>query len=266
MVYYELADETHMGPVPGIRSLFHGRASDRRMVRDWGVTGRLVELRPDGSIPLWELLALPGDLFFIVGMLFALGLTELVRGIRGEYGEGTLLPDRVGVLVGVVFGGLALIVLLEAVVGASRPPTDWHAIDASPYGFPSGHTMAATIMWGAVAWLYRPEALPIPAVVGGVGLVIFVVGLSRLFLGVHYVPDVLAAVVVGVMYLGMVIGLQIDRPWQVLLVALAVAIAAMGVAMNDRAMLGLLGTVGAIVGWTIIQHDVVASQVQTLGK
>lgn len=56
--------------------------------------------------------------------------------------------------------------------------------------FPSGHQFTATILWG---WLYAsgrvPFAVPAAVVVG--------VAISRMYLGVHYLGDVLGAVVFG---------------------------------------------------------------------
>lgn len=63
---------------------------------------------------------------------------------------------------------------------------------ASGYGFPSGHAQLAVVGWGFVALhIGRPWAW---ALGGGLPLVI---GLSRVYLGVHFPTDVLAGWLVG---------------------------------------------------------------------
>ena len=47
---------------------------------------------------------------------------------------------------------------MEPIVGDGRPLPDWQAIDPSPYGFPSGHSIAATVRWGAITGRYWSAA------------------------------------------------------------------------------------------------------------
>lgn len=70
---------------------------------------------------------------------------------------------------------------------------------AGGWSFPSGHTLTAMVLGGLLAWLmgrrlggWRQVALWV-----GAGLWTGLVGLSRVYLGVHYPSDVLASLVVG---------------------------------------------------------------------
>ena len=66
----------------------------------------------------------------------------------------------------------------------------------SSFGLPSGHATNAAAVWGLLAaYLRRPLALAI------LGLVIFLIGLSRVYLGVHFLGDVLAGWVAGFLLL-----------------------------------------------------------------
>jgi glycerophosphoryl diester phosphodiesterase len=56
--------------------------------------------------------------------------------------------------------------------------------------FPSGHTVLAALLWG-VLYVRGRVRLWVPA------LVVFLVGLSRLYLGVHFLGDVLGAAVIA---------------------------------------------------------------------
>lgn len=233
------------------------------MARDWGVTDRLVESRPDWSGPLWELLALPGDLVVIAIVIGLIGLWELNRGIREGTETDPLVAPQFGALVGIVFGGLALIVLLEAAIAAPRPPAEWHAIEPSPYGFPSGHVMAATILWGAIGgvyWRNRSSWIRLTAI----GVVVGVVAISRLMLGVHYLPDVLAGIAIGSLFVVITVLVLSSRPWGSLGMAVGIGILAVFVATNTRAGLALAGAVMATAGWWVIERTSIRRAVRNL--
>ena len=67
----------------------------------------------------------------------------------------------------------------------------------STYSFPSGHTAAATLFYGIIAayLVCRAQAWPVRAAVMLVAaLLVLLVGASRIYLGVHFFSDTLAAV------------------------------------------------------------------------
>ncbi len=103
-------------------------------------------------------------------------------------------------LVLVVAGGMLINVLLKNLFGRARPGWADPLMALTDPGFPSGHTMIATIIYGFMAtflvlriaswpWRYFVAALAI--------LLVFVVALSRMYLGAHYLSDVLAAMAAG---------------------------------------------------------------------
>lgn len=71
------------------------------------------------------------------------------------------------------------------------------ALSTEPsYGIPSGHTISATVTYLFFAsWVRRRWAWVLA------GLVIFLMGLSRVYLGVHFVHDVVAGFILGVLVL-----------------------------------------------------------------
>lgn len=61
-----------------------------------------------------------------------------------------------------------------------------------PYGFPSGHTSIAIAFWGALALLFRRRWLSIISI-----SLILLIPFSRIYLGVHFIADVIGGYLVG---------------------------------------------------------------------
>ena len=65
-------------------------------------------------------------------------------------------------------------------------------IGESSFGIPSGHAQIAASVWGYLAALIKKRGFTIAALV-----IIFLIGLSRLFLGVHFLRDVVFGWLIG---------------------------------------------------------------------
>jgi membrane-associated phospholipid phosphatase len=97
---------------------------------------------------------------------------------------------------------LALVVMASNTVnlwckfalGLPRPssPPVHHIVDETGPGFPSGHTQSVTVAFGYVASQVQRWRVHIVAAV-----LVFLVGLSRMYLGVHFPHDVLGGLVLG---------------------------------------------------------------------
>jgi membrane-associated phospholipid phosphatase len=103
-----------------------------------------------------------------------------------------------------VFGGMLLNLLLKYVFMRPRPQLADPLLALTTYSFPSGHTLAATVFYGTLCALvvsrahrWRWRLLGI----AGPGLIILLVGFSRIYLGAHYLSDVLAAIAEGLAWL-----------------------------------------------------------------
>lgn len=106
-----------------------------------------------------------------------------------------------------VFGGLILEVcifgLSSMIVGRERPPVE--QLDGAPTdSFPSGHIAAATVFYTglAVVIFMRTERRGprIVAAVIGIGMPLGVAW-ARMYLGMHYLTDAIAGVIIGVIVL-----------------------------------------------------------------
>lgn len=94
---------------------------------------------------------------------------------------------------------LIINVALKEVIARPRPAIDPLA-DLESYSFPSGHSMSAFVFYALVARLiyhftHKSELGFMLAFVSI--LLIFLVGLSRIYLGVHYLTDVVAGFIGG---------------------------------------------------------------------
>jgi undecaprenyl-diphosphatase len=81
----------------------------------------------------------------------------------------------------------------------TRPAPVGALIPAQAFSFPSGHAMVAAAFYlfvGYLAWRLLPGRWRIVCAVGLV-LIAFLIGLSRLYLGVHYLTDVVAGYIAG---------------------------------------------------------------------
>ena len=105
-----------------------------------------------------------------------------------------------------VAGGLTLNVLMKLAFQRPRPRFDDPLLTLDTYSFPSGHVAGSTLFYGLLlAWVcrrtrslgWRLAALALAATA------LLLVGLSRMYLGVHYLSDVGAAFAEGVAWLAL---------------------------------------------------------------
>ena len=105
-------------------------------------------------------------------------------------------------------GGMLLNVALKHVFRRARPSFDDPLLSLLTYSFPSGHTAAATVFYGLLACYLvrrvRAWRARVNIVLGAVAMVMLV-ALSRMYLGVHYLSDVLAAAAEGAAWLAICI-------------------------------------------------------------
>lgn len=187
-------------------------------------------------------------------------------------------PRRTGtILVGLGLGALLLTVGLKSSFALPRPPGAGSATTpvwlpalvvpvfqniatGTGFGFPSGHALGTTVVYGGLAtlldvWDRRRRVLVASAIVG-------LVGLSRLVLGVHYGVDILVGVAVGVAFLAGTLRVADRKPERVFAVVTAVGLFALAAAavgghpeeVRD-AVTGLGGAVGGLVALRAVGVD-----------
>lgn len=103
---------------------------------------------------------------------------------------------------------------LKVIVARDRPVWSDPLATAAGYSFPSGHAMGVTLVVGVLAVVFLPR-LPVrwrrPLVALGTGWALLV-AFTRLALGVHYLTDVVAGVLLGGAWLAVMAALLV--PWR----------------------------------------------------
>jgi len=98
-------------------------------------------------------------------------------------------------------GAAASGVVLKALVQRARPPvTDMLGVPETGWGFPSNHTLVTSALAGAlvlIVWRATPRRGPRTAALAVGVLGALLMGLSRLYVGDHWLTDVLAAYAVA---------------------------------------------------------------------
>lgn len=236
------------------------------MSRSLGVVEAVHAIVPEEAALALGLLTQLGDVWFV--------LTAIVLAYWLRPGD----RERTAVALAIALGTIALLQGLKGLFGLPRPTTPLADADAYPavlhglveatataggHGFPSGHATLSTVAFLALAGALRigegrRRALLAVALIA-------VVSLSRILLGVHFLVDVLAGVLIGLAVLaGTALALETSPRSPVttafgLAVALGVGAVALTAPSPDLAdtfahqahdaVLSLGATLGAFAGW-----------------
>ena len=130
------------------------------------------------------------------GAIVLIGTTIiLVISIRNRR-IGLSIIANLGIITG-------LNLLLKQIVQRPRP-TEYRIINETGYSFPSGHSMVSMAFYGFLIYLIykyvKNQYLKI-GLITFLSILIISIGISRIYLGVHYTSDVMAGFCISVSYL-----------------------------------------------------------------
>ena len=103
-------------------------------------------------------------------------------------------------------GGAIIWYFLIGIFHRTRPPAQLGIVVTDP-SFPSGHVITAVLAYGLLAYLFVPKMPSLFwkwVVVIAAILTMLYIGFSRLFLGGHYLTDLLAGYALGIAWAGLV--------------------------------------------------------------
>ena len=93
--------------------------------------------------------------------------------------------------------------VLKLIIARPRPPR-LRVVVENGYSFPSGHSMVSFAFYGFLIYLInkklKNKKIKYP-LIALLSLLILLIGISRIYLGVHYVTDVLGGYIIGLIYL-----------------------------------------------------------------
>ena len=115
-----------------------------------------------------------------------------------------LKNKKIGIAIAInLIVSTVLNLLLKNIVQRPRP-TEYRMISETGYSFPSGHSMVSMAFYGFLIYvIYKQvENKKIKwGLIIALSILIATIGISRIYLGVHYTSDVLAGFTISVSYL-----------------------------------------------------------------
>lgn len=115
------------------------------------------------------------------------------------------------ILINIINDGVINLVLKN--IFKRNRPLDIMMITESGYSFPSGHAMISCVFYGFFIYLIYKSNISFRNKVFGIiiiSMLILLIGISRIYLGVHFATDVICGYIVGICYLLIAIGI-IDK-------------------------------------------------------
>ncbi len=99
-------------------------------------------------------------------------------------------------------GGVIINQVMKLFFAKPRPELWTRLIREYSFSFPSGHAVGAMVVYGFIAYILAKEFQQFQRPIYTVGTVLVAaIGLSRLYLGVHYPTDIIAGYGVGLLWL-----------------------------------------------------------------
>lgn len=126
-----------------------------------------------------------GSTIFIIGLCFVVFIVN----------------QKVGLWLGIHVAVIAFINQIVKFMVARPRPAVIHLVIENGYSFPSAHAMVSLILFGLLAYILWQQGKHVAIVLTVIPLLI---GITRIYLGVHYTSDVIAGLLFSIVYLSTV--------------------------------------------------------------
>jgi len=160
---------------------------------DEGVRNFIHELATPALTNVMQLASFLGSTFFLT----VFGVVIVVALYLRKHRRGAILFTITTV------GAAVLLVTLKLAFRRARPEPFFDTILPASHSFPSGHSLAAFCFYGALAEILteRTDKLWLQIIVWtAAAIMILLIGISRIYLGVHHPSDVVASYAVGLIW------------------------------------------------------------------
>jgi len=130
------------------------------------------------------------------GAIFVISLTTILFFV--------IKDKKIGIS---IIANLGIVTILNQIIKfiMQRPrPTEFRIIEETGYSFPSGHSMVSLAFYGYLVYLiykYINNKHLKRTLIIILSILICVIGVSRIYLGVHYTSDVLGGFLISLAYL-----------------------------------------------------------------
>ncbi|GAB88725.1 phosphatase PAP2 family protein [Gordonia rhizosphera] len=163
---------------------------------DQSITDAVIEARTPALSDIARVITTTGNTLALTAVVV---VAVIALGVYRAYAAATLVA--VGSLTGYL-----LMIGLKQFFARPRPPVPDRLIDIDTHSFPSGHAMMSTIVFGLLAVVaYRLSAWvrdhPLVLVIAPVWAI--AIGLTRVYLGVHWTTDVIAGWLIGAVWVAL---------------------------------------------------------------
>lgn len=167
---------------------------------DFSIVENVSHIRSTYGISLMMAITNLGDKIFIIGATIILSIALFLRK-RKQFSI---------ILLGSIATSAVLSLILKFIFHRARPP--FGVYPESLNSFPSGHSSLAMAFYGFIIFLILREQKSATAQITYTTifiLLIILIGVSRVYLGVHYPTDVLAGFIVG--FVSLIVGIELQK-------------------------------------------------------
>lgn len=180
---------------------FMVRNSKEGILFDMAILNAIHESPNDNIFIFMKIISFLGSGTFLIGLIIIIVIYNFIK--KNYYISKLLLASTLGSYV--------LNFILKSIVNRTRP-LDFFLVDQGGLSFPSGHSMVAASMYLTIAYILSDKFKDKKKIIYFASvIIILLMGISRLFLGVHWPTDIIGGYIMGYILYRLIINTIKDR-------------------------------------------------------